>query len=125
MLPPLRFSSVSVMGVTVTDPGPTGHRTFFVSFLPTRGDWPHGMSEDETRAISAHADGLSALADAGTCVVAGPCADGRLGVAVYDGVTLEDAVAQIRTDAMVVAGYFDAEVRAMRLSFEREKPATS
>lgn len=110
------------MGVTITDPGPAGHRTFFISFRPTRPDWPAAMTEDEQRAVSGHAQGLSDLADAGTCVLAGPCLDAQLGVAVYDGVTLEEAVPQLEGDAMVVAGYFTAEVRAMRLSFERARP---
>jgi uncharacterized protein YciI len=109
--------------VTVTDPGPEGHGTFFVGFRPTRPDWPAAMTTDEEQALGEHAQGLSDLADAGTCVLAGPCLDAQLGVAVYDGLTVEDVVAQLEADAMVVAGFFTAEVRAMRLSFEREKPA--
>jgi uncharacterized protein YciI len=111
------------VGVTVTDPGPAGHRTFFVGFLPTRSDWPAAMTDNEVQALGAHAQGLSDLADAGTCVLAGPCLDAQLGIAVYDGLTVDEVVAQLETDAMVVAGFFTAEVRAMRLSFEREKPA--
>ena len=110
------------MGVTVTDAGPAGHRTFLISFHPTRPDWPRDMTPDEQRAVGEHAQTLSDLAAAGTCVVAGPCLDAQLGVALYDGVTVEEAAAQLETDAMVVAGYFTAELRAMRLSFEREKP---
>jgi uncharacterized protein YciI len=110
------------VGVTVTDPGPAGHRTFFVTLHPTRPDWPAEMTADEERAVGEHAQALSDLADAGTCVVAGPCLDAQLGIALYDGLTVDEAVAQLETDAMVVAGYFTAEVRAMRLSFERAKP---
>jgi hypothetical protein len=110
------------VGVTVTDPGPDGHRTYLVSLRPGRPDWPQAMTPDEQRALGEHAQGLSDLADAGTCVIAGPCLDAGLGIAVYDGLTVDEAVAQLEGDAMVAAGYFTAEVRAMRLSFEREKP---
>lgn len=111
------------MGVTVSDPGPDGHRTFFVTLHPTRPDWPAAMTADEQRAVSGHAETLSALADQGVCVIAGPCLDAQLGVAVYDGFTAQEAAAQLATDPMVVAGYFDADVRAMRLSFERSDRA--
>lgn len=110
---------MSGVSVTVTDPGPAGHRTFLVSLRPTRPDWPARMTPDEDRALGEHAQVLSDLADAGTCVIAGPCLDAQLGIAVYDGLTVDEAVAQLGADPMVVAGYFTAEVRAMRLSFER------
>jgi hypothetical protein len=113
------------MGVTVTDPGPAGHRTFLVTLHPTRANWPAAMTDDEQRALSEHAAGLSALADRGLCALAGPCLDAQLGVAVYDGLTLEQTTAQLAGDAMVTAGYFDAQVRAMRLSFERVSPSPS
>lgn len=103
----------------MSDPGPPGHTTFFVTFRPTRPDWPDALTEDEQRALGEHADALSALAEAGTCVVAGPCLDGQLGVAVLDGWDLDAARDHLAQDAMVVAGCFTADVRAMRLSFER------
>jgi uncharacterized protein YciI len=80
------------------------------------------MTPAEQEAVSGHAQALSDLAEAGTCVIAGPCLDAQLGIAVYDGVTLDEATAQLATDPMVVAGFFEAQVRAMRLSFERERP---
>ena len=113
---------MSVVGVTVTDPGPEGHLTFFVSLLPTRADWPADMTPSEQEALRGHASGIAELTARGLCVLAGPCLDAQLGIAVYDGFTVDGAVAQLEADPMVVAGYFDAEVRAMRLSFEREKP---
>lgn len=109
--------------VTVSDPGPAGHSTFFVTFRPTRPDWPTDMTADEQRALGEHADGLAALTQDGRCVVAGPCLDAQLGVAVLDGWPVEAARAHLEQDAMVVAGYFTADVRAMRLSFERVTPS--
>jgi uncharacterized protein YciI len=111
------------VGVTVADHGPEGHRTFYVAFTPTRADWPEAMTADEKRALSEHADGLSRLADEGTCVIAGPTLDAQIGIAVYDGKTVDETLALVEKDPMVVAGYFDATMRAMRLSFEREKPS--
>jgi uncharacterized protein YciI len=111
------------MGVTVSEPGPEGHRTFFVTVRPTRANWPRDLTEDEERALQGHADGLEALTERGLCVLAGPCLDFQLGVSVYDGLTLPEALAEVEADPMVVAGYFDADVRAMRLSFERSDRA--
>jgi uncharacterized protein YciI len=107
------------MSVTVADPGPDGHRSFFVGLTPTRPDWPRDMTEAEQRALSEHAAGLESACAEGVCVVAGPCLDAQLGVAVWDGIPLDDLLRRLDGDAMVVAGFFDATVRAMRVSFER------
>ncbi|MFN2539179.1 MAG: hypothetical protein ABR549_13670 [Mycobacteriales bacterium] len=106
--------------ITVIDPGPPGHATFFVSLLPTRADWPADMTASEQAALSGHAQHLSDNADSGRCVIAGPCLDAQLGIAVWDGLQLDELVAELRAnDPMVMSGFFDATVRAMRLSFER------
>jgi len=107
------------VSVTVADPGPDGHRSFFVGLTPTRSDWPRDLTEAEQQALSAHAAGLASACAEGVCVVAGPCLDAQLGVAVWDGLTLEDLTRRLEVDAMVVGGFFDATVRAMRVSFER------
>ena len=108
------------MGVTVTHPGPEGHRSFFVALTPTRADWPADLTTAEQAALSAHAESLESLAAQGICVVAGPCLDAGLGVAVFDGWGVEQLVRHLSTeDPMVVEGFFDASVRAMRVSFER------
>ena len=109
--------------VTVSDPGPEGHSTFFVTFRPTRPDWPAELTPDEERALGEHADGLSRLADEGTCVMAGPCLDAQLGVGVLDGLDVGAVRAYLEQDPMVVAGCFTADARAMRLSFERVSPS--
>ena len=112
------------MTVTVSHTGPAGHRTFYVALTPTRPDWPAAMTEDEVNAMSGHATGLERLAAQGICVLAGPCLDAGLGVAVFDGWTLEEVVRHLsEDDPMVVAGFFDASVRAMKLSFERVSPS--
>jgi len=107
----------------VSDPGPAGHTTFFVTFRPTRPGWPESLTADEQRALGEHADGLAALTQVGTCVIAGPCLDGQLGVGVLDGWDADAVRSYLAQDAMVVAGYFTADVRAMRLSFERVTPS--
>ena len=113
------------MTVTVTHPGPEGHRTFFVSLTPTRPDWPVAMTPEEITALGAHSESLAALAAQGVCVLAGPCLDAGLGVGVFDGWTLEELVQHLSAeDPMVVAGFFDAAVRAMKLSFERASTET-
>ncbi len=111
------------MGVTVTERGPDGHRTFFVTVQPTRADWPQDRSDDEERALEGHADRLALMTARGLCVVAGPCLHFQLGIAVYDGLTLDEVLAEVAGDPMVVAGYFDAEVSAMRLTSERFNPS--
>ena len=108
--------------VVVRDPGPAGCTTFLVSLTPTRPDWPAAMTPDEDAAIAAHFEHLRALTEAGTCVLAGPTLDAQLGVCVLDGVDVSAAAALLRDDPMVVAGFFDAELRAMRLSLERVRP---
>ncbi|MCU1602912.1 MAG: hypothetical protein JWO22_3621 [Frankiales bacterium] len=113
------------MGVTVTHPGPEGHLSFFVALTPTRADWPTAMTVDELTALSGHAESLASLAAQGICVVAGPCLDAGLGVGVFDGWPLEQLVRHLgEDDPMVVAGFFDASVRAMKLSFERASTET-
>lgn len=112
------------MTVAVPHAGPAGHRTFYVALTPTRADWPADMTEDERSAMSGHATGLERLAEQGICVLAGPCLDAGLGVAVFDGWTLEEVVRHLaEDDPMVVSGFFDASVRAMKLSFERVSPS--
>lgn len=106
--------------VTVVDPGPEGHTSFFVALTPTREDWPADLTSSEAEALSGHAALLEAYCAKGLCVVAGPCLDAQLGIAVWDGITLEALVQHLEgEDPMVVSGYFDASVRAMRVSFER------
>lgn len=109
------------MTVAVVDPGPVGHTTFLVHLRPGRPDWPHDLTPDEDRCMSEHFALLQRLTAEGTCVIAGPTSDASLGVEVLDGVTVEEAVALLEADAMVVAGYFSAEVRAFRLSLERTR----
>ena len=106
--------------ITVVDPGPPGHTSYYVALTPTRPDWPADLTSAEADALSGHAALLEASCAKGLCVVAGPCLDAQLGIAVWDGVTLEELVQHLEgEDPMVVAGYFDASVRAMRVSFER------
>ena len=113
------------MAVTVTHPGPDGHQSFYVALTPTRADWPADLTEEEGIALSGHAESLAALAARGICVVAGPCLDAGLGVSVFDGWTVDELVRHLTTDdPMVVAGFFDASVRAMKLSFERASTET-
>ena len=108
------------MTVTVTHPGPEGHRSFFVALTPTRPDWPQDMTEAEQQALGAHAQSLSDACERGVCVVAGPALDAGLGIAVWDGLTLPELVDHLEGhDEMVRQGFFDASVRAMRVSFER------
>ena len=108
------------MGVAVSHPGPEGHRSFFVALTPTRADWPSAMTPQEAEALSGHAESLESLAAQGICVLAGPCLDAGLGVAVFDGWTVDELVRHLSEgDPMVVAGFFDASVRAMKVSFER------
>ena len=108
------------MSVTVTHPGPEGHRSFLVQLTPGRADWPADMTADEEEALSIHAGLLSDACDRGECVVAGPALDAQLGIAIWDGPTLDELVHHLETeDQMVVRGYFHASVRAMRVSFER------
>lgn len=108
--------------VTVRDPGPEGHATWLVLFTPVRVDWPHATTEGEERALRAHAEQLQALAEAGRAVVAGPVLSAELGVLVLDGLALPEVEATLAADAMVAAGHFRAEVRAMRVSMERSHP---
>jgi uncharacterized protein YciI len=109
------------MTVTVSDPGPDGHTSYLVSLTPGRSDWPAGMTADEQAALSSHAAMLEAACADGRCAVAGPCLDAQLGIAVWDGPTLDELLAVVSADAMVVADFFHADVRAMRVSFERSR----
>lgn len=109
------------MSVTVEVAGPEGHTSFYVRLLPTRADWPHDMTPDEISALQIHADGLREAAARGRCVLAGPVLDGSLGVAVWDGLSLDELLAELDQDPMVVKGFFGAVVSAMRLSYERSR----
>lgn len=111
--------------VTVTEAGPEGHTTYLVHFTPTRADWPDSMTPDEDTALEAHFSQLQRLTAVGTCVVAGPTLDAQLGVCLLDGVDVGAAQELVAADAMVVAGFFDAELRAMRLSLERRAGGSS
>ncbi len=107
--------------MTVTGPAehPPGQQTWLVHLTPTRPGFPAELTGDERRALAAHAEHLAALTDTGECVIAGPRLDGGLGVGVFDGVSAERVELLLREDPMVVAGYFDAQIWPMRLSFER------
>lgn len=80
------------------------------------------MTSEEDAALAAHFAHLQELTGAGTCVIAGPTLDAQLGVCVLDGVDVAGACALLEQDPMIVAGFFDAELRAMRLSLERVRP---
>ena len=107
------------MSVVVRGDAPPGHRTWLVHLRPTRPDWPAARTDAEAAALAEHFAQLERLTAAGECVIAGPRLDGSLGVAVYDGIDLDRMRALLAEDAMVVAGFFTAEVSAMRLSLER------
>jgi uncharacterized protein YciI len=108
------------MTVTVTHPGPEGHRSFLVQLTPGREGWPEHMTEAEQQALSTHAGLLESYCAKGLCVVAGPALDAQLGIAIWDGLTLEELLQHLEgEDPMVVNGFFHAAVRAMRVSFER------
>jgi uncharacterized protein YciI len=77
------------------------------------------MTDDEKTALGAHCAALQARTARGQCVVAGPTLDGQIGLLVADGVTLPELQEWLSADAMVAAGYFDAAVRAWKLSLER------
>ena len=101
---------------------PAGQTTWLVVLRPTRPDWPDHMTADEQRALARHFQQLTALTEAGQCVIAGPTLDAQLGVCVLDGLSVEETLRHFENDAMVVAGYFAAEVRAYKLSLERGRP---
>jgi uncharacterized protein YciI len=83
------------------------------------------MTPAEQAALSKHAAALAANCSSGRCALAGPTLDAGLGVAIWDGISLEELVAHLETeDEMVRQGFFDASIRAMRVSFERiSRPA--
>lgn len=109
------------MTVTVELAGPEGHTSFFVRLLPTRANWPADLTPDELAALQVHAERLREAAAQGRCVLAGPVLDGSLGVAVWDGMSLDELLAELGQDPMVEKRFFDAVVSAMRLSFERTR----
>jgi uncharacterized protein YciI len=80
------------------------------------------MTADEQSALAAHAQFLATACETGRCVVAGPALDAGLGIAIWDRIELADLVLLLENeDQMIKHGFFDAQVRAMRVSFERPR----
>ena len=93
---------------------------FLLLYLPPRPTFESDATEEENRVIGNHFRYLKDLLVQGKLLIAGPCEDASLGIAVIECGGEEEAYEILAADPAVVAGVFSCEVKPYRVSLMRK-----
>jgi uncharacterized protein YciI len=89
---------------------------FLVIYRPPRSTFGDDATAEEKRAVGDHFEYLKRLLEEGTLLLAGPCLDASMGIAVLETDSFEQAEAVLARDPAVLAGVFRGEIRPYRVS---------
>jgi len=89
---------------------------FLVIYRPPRATFNDDATAEEERIIGDHFGYLKRLLEEGTLLLAGPCLDASMGIAVLEADSLEAAQAILARDPAVTGGVFTGEIRPYRVS---------
>lgn len=92
---------------------------FLIIYRPPRPTFPHDATEEEDRAIGEHFEYLKKLLAQGKLLLAGPCEDASMGLAVIETGDEDEARSILALDPAVIAGVFRGEVKPYRVSLMR------
>jgi uncharacterized protein YciI len=93
---------------------------FLLLYRPPRPTFESDATEEENRVIGDHFRYLKDLLAKGKLLIAGPCEDASMGIAVIECGNEEEARKVVAADPAVVARVFSCEVKPYRVSLMRK-----
>lgn len=93
---------------------------FLGIYRPPRATFPGDITPEEERAIGAHFQYLKRLLGEGKLILAGPCEDASMGLAVFETADEDEARAIVAEDPAVTSKVFTCEVKPYRVSLLRK-----
>ncbi len=93
---------------------------FLIIYRPPRPTFGHDATEEESRVIGDHFQYLKRLLAEGTLLLAGPCEDASMGIAVIEARDLGAARKILAEDPAVTGRVFTGEVKPYRVSLMRK-----
>ncbi len=93
---------------------------FLVIYRPPRPTFAQDATEEEGRVIAAHFEYLRKLLAEGKLLIAGPCEDASMGIAVYETKDEEEARKILALDPAVTGRVFTGEIKPYRVSLFRK-----
>jgi uncharacterized protein YciI len=93
---------------------------FLAIYRPPRSTFAHDATEEESRIIGIHFQYLKKLLAEGTLLLAGPCEDASMGLAIFETASEAEARAIAAADPAVVGRVFTCEIKPYRLSLLRK-----
>jgi uncharacterized protein YciI len=93
---------------------------FLGIYRPPRPTFPGDATPEEERAIGAHFQYLKALLEEGRLILAGPCEDASMGLAVFETRDEAEARAIVASDPAVTSNAFTCEIKPYHVSLLRK-----
>jgi len=93
---------------------------FLGIYRPPRSTFPGDATPEEERAIGAHFQYLKGLLAEGKLILAGPCEDASMGLALFETKDEAEALAIVSADPAVTSKVFTCEIKAYRVSLLRK-----
>jgi len=93
---------------------------FLLIYRPPRPTLESDTTEEENRVIGDHFQYLKSLLAQGKLLIAGPCEDASMGIAVIECENEKEARTIVAADPAVVARVFSCEAKPYRVSLMRK-----
>ncbi len=93
---------------------------FLILYRPPRPTFSQDATPEEDRIIGNHFQYLKRLLAEGKLLMAGPCEDASLGIAVFECANLEEARSILAADPAVQGKVFTGEIKPYRVSLFRK-----
>jgi len=93
---------------------------FLAIYRPPRSTFGSDATEEEERVIGEHFQYLKRLLAEGKLLIAGPCEDASMGLAVFEARDEAEARSILALDPAVTGGVFRGEIKPYRVSLMRK-----
>jgi uncharacterized protein YciI len=93
---------------------------FLAIYRPPRATFAADATDEENRVIGSHFQYLKELLAEGKLILAGPCEDASMGIAVFETSDEKEARGILAADPAVVGGVFTCEMKPYRVSLLRK-----
>lgn len=93
---------------------------FLAIYHPPRPNFNENATPEEERIIGEHFQNLKSLLAQGKLILAGPCEDASMGIAIFECENEGEARRILESDPAVVKGVFTGEIRPYRVSLLRK-----
>jgi uncharacterized protein YciI len=92
---------------------------FLAIYRPPRSTFGSDATAEEERVIGEHFQYLKRLLAEGKLLIAGPCEDASMGLAIFEAADEAEARSILAADPAVVGGVFRGEIKPYRVSLMR------